>query len=69
MTMENMTYKDASAELEKILAELRSDACDIDTLTQRTRRAVELLEFCRNRLTTTDEELRAILASLQNPES
>lgn len=63
---ETLTYKQASAELEQILAELRSDKCDIDTLTARTRRAVELLEFCRSRLTTTEDELRTILQSLQN---
>lgn len=62
-----MTYTAASAELDAILAELRSDRCDIDTLTARTRRAVELLRFCRARLTTTETELRSILESLQAP--
>lgn len=60
------SYASASAELDRILAELRSDNCDIDTLAERTRRAVELLRFCRDRLTTTEEELRTILESLQN---
>ena len=68
--MENMeSYTQSLAELERILAELRSDACDVDTLAARTRRAVELLKFCRERLTTTEEELRAILQSLQTPQS
>jgi exodeoxyribonuclease VII small subunit len=67
--MENISYNQAAAELDKILAELRSDACDIDTLTARTRRAVELLQFCRARLTTTHDELQSILASLQTPEN
>ena len=62
------SYTQSLAELEKILAELRSDSCDVDTLTARTARAVELLKFCRERLTTTEEELRAILLSLQSPE-
>lgn len=61
-----ITYTQALAELEKILAELRSDSCDIDTLAARTRRAVELLTICRERLTTTESELRQILESLQN---
>ena len=55
------SFNQSLAELEKILAELRSD-----TLVQRTRRAVELLTFCRSRLTATEEELRGILASLQS---
>lgn len=58
------SYTTALAELEKILAELRSDSCNVDTLTQRTARAVELLKFCRDRLTATDEELRTVLAQL-----
>lgn len=62
------SYSKALGELEKILAELRSDACDVDTLAARTRRAVELLKFCRERLTTTEDELRTILQSLQSPQ-
>lgn len=64
--MQEPTYTQSLAELEKILAELRSDACDVDTLAARTRRAVELLRFCRQRLTTTEDELRSILTSLQS---
>ena len=62
------SYNQSLAELEKILAELRSDSCDVDTLAARTRRAVGLLKICRERLTTTEEELRSILASLQSSE-
>ncbi len=63
-----MNYSQSLAELEKILAELRSDSCDVDTLAARTARAVELLKFCRERLTTTETELRTILESIQNNE-
>lgn len=63
-----ISYNRSLAELEKILAELRSDSCDVDTLAERTRRAVELLKICRERLTTTEEELRNILATLQSTE-
>lgn len=62
------SYTQSLTELEKILAELRSDTCDVDTLAARTRRAVELLKFCRERLTTTEEELRSILQTLQTPQ-
>lgn len=44
---------------------MQSDACDIDLLTVYTRRATELLDECRRRLTTTDKELQSILANLQ----
>ena len=59
------SYTQSLAELEKIVNNLRSDNCDIDTLAAQTKRAVELLNFCRRRLTTTEEELRTILDSLR----
>ena len=68
ITMDQLSYNQAIAELEKIVESLRSSATDVDTLTARTRRAVELLTICRSRLTTTEEELRTILNSLQTPQ-
>ena len=44
---------------------MQSDKCDIDSLADYTRRATELLHMCRQRLTATEEQLRATHASLQ----
>lgn len=65
-SMENndMTYGEALAELERILASLRGDSCDIDTLAERTARAAELLKYCRARLTRTEDELAKVLDEL-----
>ena len=60
-----MTYNQAVNELDSILRTMQSDACDIDLLTVYTRRATELLDECRRRLTTTNKELQSILANLQ----
>ena len=60
-----LTYTEAVNELDAILRTMQSDSCDIDRLTVYTRRATELLKECRRRLTTTDEELRTILADLE----
>ena len=59
-----LTYAQSVSELENILRMMQSDNCDIDRLTLYTRRATELLKECRSRLTTTEEELRDILATL-----
>ena len=67
ITMDQISYNQAIAELEKIVESLRSSATDVDTLTARTRRAVELLTICRSRLTTTEEQLQAALAALAAP--
>lgn len=59
------TYTEAVSELEAILQMMQGDKCDIDRLTDYTRRATELLTECRSRLTTTDEQLRSILSQLE----
>lgn len=60
-----MTYNEAQAELEKILASLRSETFDVDTLAEQTRRAATLLNECRTRLTRTEQELAQVLEQLE----
>jgi len=55
-------------ELEEILRKMQGDECDIDHLASYTRRAAELLNICRSRLTATEQELETILASLAPPQ-
>lgn len=61
-----LSYNESLAELEKILAELRADNCDVDRLAERTRRAAQLLGDCRARLTRTEEELAKVLDELDS---
>lgn len=63
--LNELSYREATGELDAILRNMQSDNCDIDLLTVYTRRAMELLRECRSRLQATDEELRAILADLE----
>lgn len=63
--VKELTYTEAVSELETILQMMQGDKCDIDRLTDYTRRATELLTECRSRLTTTDEQLRSILSQLE----
>lgn len=63
--VKELTYAQAVGELESILRMMQGDDCDIDRLTDYTRRATELLTECRSRLTTTDEQLRSILSQLE----
>ena len=62
---QNISYTDALSELEGILATLRSEQCDVDTLAERTRRAATLA-LCRSRLTRTEDELAKVLESINN---
>ena len=63
--IKEMSYNEAVAELEQILRTMQGDQCDIDRLATLARRATELIAECRARLTATDEELRTILAGMQ----
>ena len=63
---QNISYTDALSELASILATLRSEQCDVDTLAERTRRAATLLALCRSRLTRTEDELAKVLESINN---
>ncbi|MCM1290567.1 MAG: exodeoxyribonuclease VII small subunit [Prevotella sp.] len=60
----NVKYSEAMAELERIVSKMQSDECDIDSLSEYTRRAMELLKVCREKLKQTDEDIRKCLESL-----
>ena len=62
--MEEMTYTQAVNELEELVKKMQDPECSIDNLSQYTKRCKELLEFCRKRLTATDEELKRILGEI-----
>lgn len=59
-----MTYGKAVAELEAIVAKMQSDNCDIDSLAGYTSRALELLKYCKEKLHTTDMEVKKCLETL-----
>ncbi|MDE5712891.1 MAG: exodeoxyribonuclease VII small subunit [Muribaculaceae bacterium] len=61
---EPLSYGKAIAELESIVAKMQSDDCDIDSLAGYTTRALELLKFCKEKLFTTDQEVKKCLEAL-----
>ena len=63
--MSELTYTSAMKELEEIVQKLQRPDCDIDELCQLTQRSVELLAFCKARLTQTDEQLSKLLDGLE----
>lgn len=64
MPKKDLTYTAAMKELEEIVEHLQSPECEIDQLCDLTRRSVELLKFCREKLTATDEDLAKLLEKL-----
>ena len=59
-----LTYTAAITELEEIVQKMQAPECSIDNLSEYTKRAKELLDLCRSKLTATDTELQRILADL-----
>ena len=62
--MSTPTYNEAIAQLEDLVQKLQDPQCSIDKLSEYTKRAKELLDLCKKRLTQTDAELKEILESL-----
>ena len=65
-TDNKLTYSQAIAELEQIVKTMQSENCSIDNLSQLTSRSLELLKICKSCLLATDEELKKILAELED---
>lgn len=64
MSNQDLTYTAAMKELESIVERLQNPECEIDQLCDLTRRSVELLQFCRQKLVATDEDLMKLLENL-----
>ena len=56
-----MSYKAAMAELKEILELLESGQADMDELTKKAKRAKELLQFCKEKLYRTSEEVESLI--------
>ena len=64
MTESELTYSQAKQELEEIVSAIESGELDVDALTEKVKRASELIAFCKEKLTKTDKELQKILEDI-----
>ena len=65
MAKKKLTYTEAMAEVETILARLRSGELGVDELSSAVGRASELIAECRKMLLTAEEEVERLI----NPEA
>ena len=61
----DLTYKEALEELRVIHNRLRQQDVDIDTLLDDVQRASDLLDFCRERLSSVGERLEDVLTDFE----
>lgn len=70
--MSNISYVEALAELQQIVQEIEEGSIDIDQLSEKVKRAAELIGICQNKLYQTELDVQKILndlASHQKAES
>lgn len=58
MSDKKLTYTEAIAEIEQILARLREEHIDVDSLSAEVKRATELIAQCRTQLTSVEQAVR-----------
>ena len=60
----NMNYAEAVERLEEIMSKVESGSVDVDNLSALLKEAGELITFCRSKLYSVDEEVKAVLKSI-----
>lgn len=66
-TKPKLTYTEAVTELEKILAELEGNTdVNMEIISERVKRAAELMEFCKKQLHELDKELEKMMSELDD---
>jgi len=64
-----VSYRVAVDELETILNEIESGDADVDVLSEKVKRALFLINYCKARLRSTDEEVRKLIEGFDQNDS
>ena len=59
-------YASAFEELQLIVAEIEEGSVPVDELAAKVKRAVQLIRTCKQKLTSTEEDVNKILAELES---
>ncbi|KMQ72563.1 Exodeoxyribonuclease 7 small subunit [bioreactor metagenome] len=66
MPEQELKYTDAFEELQQIVEEIEDGSISVDQLSEKVKRAAELIKVCKKKLTTTEEDVNKILKELEN---
>jgi exodeoxyribonuclease VII small subunit len=61
MKKDKITYEQAISRIEEITRKVESGEMDIDSLANSLKEAKELVEFCKDKLTKVEEDVKKIL--------
>jgi exodeoxyribonuclease VII small subunit len=63
---EKLNYTEAFEELQEIVAEIEQGEISVDELSVKVKRAALLIKICKQKLTTTEEDVSKILKELES---
>jgi exodeoxyribonuclease VII small subunit len=63
---EALTYEKAYEELQKIIEDIESGEISVDLLSEKVNRAAALIQICKNKLTSTENDVHQILNDLKS---
>ena len=62
---DTIKYTEAFEELQRIVAEIETGQISVDELSQKVKRATQLIRICKQKLTSTEEDVTKILKDLE----
>lgn len=65
MAKKMIKYSEALDELNEILSGLESEGIDVDEVSAKLKRAVELITFCREKINKAEIEVRTIVKDFE----
>ena len=66
---EGTNYTEAFGELQRIVAEIEEGEISIDELSEKVKRAAQLIRICKTKLSSTEEDVSRILKELEDYEA
>jgi exodeoxyribonuclease VII small subunit len=60
-----LKYTEAFEELQQIVREMEDGEITVDELSVKVKRATELIKICKNKLSSTEEDVNLILKELE----
>ena len=66
---DNINYTSAFEELQYIINEIEQEEISVDELSEKVKRAAQLIRICKAKLVSTEEDVNTILKELNSTQS
>lgn len=64
---DKINYTEAFEELQEIVSRIEEGEISVDELSEKVKRAATLINICKTKLSTTEEDVNKILKELDSP--